>query len=335
MWMTHYWKRSVEKDQIENTKQSLNEQHNNIQFTYEKEHNYKINFLNMTIFRDNNKLFTNWYKKSFASSRLINWYSAHSRTITLNTAIRFIKTIVELSDAIFFETNKEIIIRTLKLNCFPEDKIITLMNEHYTYMKPPNNRITNENFVFNINTDNHNNLGQKEFSNFWYNRNKNSTNSSTITNNNNKNIAKYLPFPHIHPKYKEIKHILSHNLKEEYKLTNSYTNNKINLIKNIKDKESNDHKTNAIMQFECQCRKHVKIETTKINETIQMLVNKHTSTFGLCTNIKHIYNKYKVIRGLNNRKLTETYTTHIQWKHRKQIQDQTTISFPISEFRNM
>lgn len=76
---------------------------NQIKFTKEEENDGLINFLNTTLKRHGNKIITKWYKKSFASGRLLNYMSSHKRTIILGTAIHFIKTVLILSDPMFFD----------------------------------------------------------------------------------------------------------------------------------------------------------------------------------------------------------------------------------------
>lgn len=117
-----------------------------IKFTKEVENNDgSINFLNLTLKRHTVYtpsleteyiIITKWYRKYFASGRLLNCFSSHKRTTILATAIHFIKTALFLSDSSFYSENREIITQTLRDNSFPESLIIALMNKYYTYMKP-------------------------------------------------------------------------------------------------------------------------------------------------------------------------------------------------------
>lgn len=112
---------------------------NQIKFTLEKENdNGSINFLNVTLMRNGDTIKTNWYRKSFASGRLLNYFSSHKWTIILGTAAHFIKTVLFLSDPDFYHQNRERVIETLRINSFPEITIITLMNTYYTFMRPVN-----------------------------------------------------------------------------------------------------------------------------------------------------------------------------------------------------
>lgn len=113
-----------------------------------------INFLNLTIKRVITKkrgiiLSTNWYRKYFASGRLLNFYSSHKRTTVLVTAETFLTTVIKLSDPRNFERNRAIVISTLRDNSFPEEVIQIVMSNFYTLMKPTyNKKIEKEPFKF-------------------------------------------------------------------------------------------------------------------------------------------------------------------------------------------
>lgn len=126
---------ALRKKEIEPMLEQMNRFHKNIQFTVEIEKDCQINFLNMTVMREGQSMITKWYRKPYASLRLLNFYSSHKRAVIRNTAIHFIKTILELSDAKFFVENRELILKTLRINCFPEIEIIKLM-QYYTLMIP-------------------------------------------------------------------------------------------------------------------------------------------------------------------------------------------------------
>lgn len=132
---------AMKRESIEIALSVLNNFHPNIDFTHEVEKiNRSINFLNLTLIREKNRIITNWYRKYFASGRLLPYFSSHKRTTVMATAQAFIQTVLNLSDPFFFHINKAQIERTLRNNGFPETKIMILMNKYYTYMKP-NRRI--------------------------------------------------------------------------------------------------------------------------------------------------------------------------------------------------
>lgn len=114
----------------------LNSYHPKIKFIIENEQNSSINFLDVTIIRDRNCVITNWYRKPFASLRILNYFSQHEKSCILETAIAFIHRILQLSNEKFFLDNKPLVEEILFKNSFPETEIITLLHENYTFMKP-------------------------------------------------------------------------------------------------------------------------------------------------------------------------------------------------------
>lgn len=125
----------VKRSEVDHILSLLNDYHPKIKFTVERETNEHINFLDVTVIRKNGKLLTNWYKKQFASSRLLNYFSYHEKTCIAETAAAYVRMVLNLSNAEFFLENKEILIDVLRLNSFPETEIIGIMNENYTLMK--------------------------------------------------------------------------------------------------------------------------------------------------------------------------------------------------------
>lgn len=135
---------ALHKNSVEKALQALNDFNVNIKFTCEVEkENQSIDFLNMTLFRSGSSVITNWYRKRFASGRLLNFMSSHKRTTIVETAINFIIMVHKLSSGDFFQSNRQKVVDTLRENSFPETVIISLMNEYYTLMrtrKEPNEK---------------------------------------------------------------------------------------------------------------------------------------------------------------------------------------------------
>lgn len=129
----------IKDNAVDLTLNALNSVNPHIQFTYELEYAGTLNFLNLTLFRGLNNVQTNWYKKPSSSDRLLNFFSSHKRSTVINTAKQYIRTMVELNDSNLFGSNREKIIKTLRLNCFPETLIITLIQENFTSLRsvPP------------------------------------------------------------------------------------------------------------------------------------------------------------------------------------------------------
>lgn len=127
----------VNKRYINEILVALNKYHHKIKFTVEVERSNEINFLDVTVIRNGNNLITNWYKKSYASSRLLNYFSQHEKTCIVETAKSYIRMVLNLSDGKFFQSNKVILEQILRDNSFPETEIMCLMHENYTYMRLP------------------------------------------------------------------------------------------------------------------------------------------------------------------------------------------------------
>lgn len=125
----------IEPESVQRALNILNEFHPMIQFTHELEKDGAINFLNLTIIRNGNSLQSNWFRKPFASGRLLNYFSAHKRSVIFGTARGFIETVLKLSEPEFFNQNKTVVEETLRMNNFPETTILGLMNKFYTHMR--------------------------------------------------------------------------------------------------------------------------------------------------------------------------------------------------------
>lgn len=105
-----------------------------IQFTYEREEEQMLPFLDMTIHRceDTHTFYTNWYKKPIASGRLLNYRSLHPLNQKIGTAVGLIDRVIRLSDGRFFATNKEMIVRLLGDNDYPIKLISRLLHRYFT-----------------------------------------------------------------------------------------------------------------------------------------------------------------------------------------------------------
>lgn len=97
----------------------LNSYHNRIQFTIEKEKNMQIPYLDIKIIKDNEKLITNWYTKTIASGRFINYHSTQPMNMKINTAKNFVNKVFQLSDDRFKKENIEKTRKILTMNSYP------------------------------------------------------------------------------------------------------------------------------------------------------------------------------------------------------------------------
>lgn len=126
----------AEEQDVDGILGSLNRYHGRIRFTVEREQHNQINFLDVTIIRKNDRLLHRWYKKPFASSRLLNYFSHHEKTCILETARAYVRMVFRLSDGVYYFENKVALEEILRLNSFPETEIIAIMRQNYTFMKP-------------------------------------------------------------------------------------------------------------------------------------------------------------------------------------------------------
>lgn len=250
-------------------------------FTMEKEDtNASINFLNVTLTREANSIFTNWYRKPFASGRLLNFYSSHKRTTVLATGAHFIKTVLLLSDPRFFHDNKPVVVQTLRENSFPEITIMTLINTFYTYMKP---------------VDSHN------------------TGKTEVTN-------RYVIFPHAISHSKEIRGIISGLKEPDVILADSVRNTKINFVRTLKPIGSLASNSNVILSSQCKCQKKCIIDTPRFNESGEMAQKRLRSREDKnCDVFGHAFDEFQFHRGLHYKNQSRYLLRYIQWMHRHKL----------------
>lgn len=101
----------------------LNDFHPMIKFTSELEVENRLNYLDITLIRDNGTIITDWYTKSIASGRILNYMSAHPKQMITNTAIAFVKKVFRFSDPVFHANNTNRITDILRKNNFPLNEI--------------------------------------------------------------------------------------------------------------------------------------------------------------------------------------------------------------------
>lgn len=102
--------------------------HPSLKFKLETEENSMLNYLDLTILRKEDCLETKWYCKPYASHRLINWFSGHDKQITINTAINFVKNMLNLTSPIYKEEIEFLAFDILKKNSFPESVVKTIIS---------------------------------------------------------------------------------------------------------------------------------------------------------------------------------------------------------------
>lgn len=126
----------VDRDDVFHILDTLNKYHHQINFTVEIEKANQINFLDVSIIRSGSSILTNWFKKPFSSSRLLNYFSHHERSCIVETAKAYVRMVLKLSNGNFFEENKRSLVDILRNNSFPETEIIHIMHDNFTLMTP-------------------------------------------------------------------------------------------------------------------------------------------------------------------------------------------------------
>ncbi|XP_055919210.1 uncharacterized protein LOC129951196 [Eupeodes corollae] len=98
-----------------------------IQFTVEKEESESITFLDVKIYRENDRLSFDWYQKDTASERLVNFRSNQAKHIRMNTASNLINKVFALSDSKYHSDNEKKVTQILIDNSFPINIIRNLI----------------------------------------------------------------------------------------------------------------------------------------------------------------------------------------------------------------
>lgn len=282
-----------------------------IRFTVELENSSaSINFLNVTLTRLDTRISTNWFRKGFASGRLLNFFSAHKRTTALATAIHFIKTVLILSDPCHFHGNKTIVEETLRINCFPETTIISLMNEYYTLLKPfysAKKKVEKEESVP-------------------------CDTSETNAISSSQDKSGYKVFPHSICESKQIKKVIYDLKAPRAILADSVRNTKINVISTRKTTIPIEKRGNLLLFSRCNCKRKHKIFQTKFNETGEM-ARTRILTIGKqkCDKHGHAYSKVKFIHGLFYGSQTSYLLRYVAWKYRHALDFACQITHPNSK----
>ena len=122
---------AVHQDTVPQVLNAFNNYHPKLQFTCEEEKNKQLPYLDILLIRKTDQtIHTQWYTKSIASGRLMNYYSFHPLSQKVNTAINFITRVDRLSTA-YTNTQKYSVIRThLSRNDYPTKLINRYWNRY-------------------------------------------------------------------------------------------------------------------------------------------------------------------------------------------------------------
>ena len=136
------------KNKINDIFDKFNNIHPNLVFTKENSINDSINFLDLNIKVENNKIVTNWYRKPIWSGRYLNFYSNHSLSNKIGIIYSLTDRAILLSHEKYHNENLILVKNTLIKNGYP----LTLLNEkianRYKYLisnKYQNKKLTETN----------------------------------------------------------------------------------------------------------------------------------------------------------------------------------------------
>lgn len=115
---------------VEETLEIFNSVHPKIQFTYELEKEGKLPFLDLLIIRgENGSIHTDFYQKPLSSNRILNYNSAHSLSLKINTATGLVKRVFNFSSTRNDSEKKNLIFSILQDNNYPKVLINRIINE--------------------------------------------------------------------------------------------------------------------------------------------------------------------------------------------------------------
>jgi len=116
----------------------FNSYHPKLKFTFEKETDGKIAFLDTTVIRNNDgSLSTDWYIKPSSSGRVLNFLSAHSTTHKIGTVKNIAYRAFMLSSPEFHKKNEDRVKSILIKNNYPKSFLNRILNEFKCKMFSP------------------------------------------------------------------------------------------------------------------------------------------------------------------------------------------------------
>ena len=132
---------------------TFNSYDSNLQFTFELEQDKRINFLDITLIRNNNMIITNWFRKQTSSDRVINYSSNHPTQQKKNIVFNLFDRAILLSHHEFHHENLLKVIQILKHNNYPSNFIdqnikIRLGKIRSSFNSYHNGSISNKNKYF-------------------------------------------------------------------------------------------------------------------------------------------------------------------------------------------
>ncbi|XP_071573785.1 uncharacterized protein [Temnothorax nylanderi] len=236
----------IPRSRLDDVVLAFNNYHPRLKFTYELEKDNCLNFLDISVYRIDNCLVTNWYRKPTFSGRYINYFSSHPLKYKINTIINLVDHAILLSDVRFHNDNINLIKSILLNNCFPA----SLVDKHILRRLAEINKRPN-----------------------------NDESDNRADRANIPDLKSYIPIPYVKTFSEGLRRIFSN-----YGLSTLYTvPKKLDaLIKKGKDKLENSKCTGVVYKLDCsdcnacyigQTKRHLE---TRIKEHCAD-INKHSS----------------------------------------------------------
>lgn len=138
---------AVPKNSVEESLQIINQIHDKIQFTLEKETNGSIPFLDVLVIREGNILITDWYRKPMSSGRYIHWQSYQPITQKINMIRNLKSRILSISHSKFKSKNLKLLEEILRKNGYPKkwlNKILFNIPNNNSVLQEPQEFIEEE-----------------------------------------------------------------------------------------------------------------------------------------------------------------------------------------------
>lgn len=230
---------------------SLNSFDPSIKFTMELEENSKINFLDVTLIRKSDfTIGSKWFCKTYASNRLVNFYSEHEPHTIKNTAIQYVRNMLFYSDKEYHAELIGVAQNILQLNSFPESFALECIYSAYDLALTDLNSGPKNQDKINEQIANNDELDKNYVSTLAPNKLLHALNKCSRDNNSN------------------------------VKLVNSFTyNNSDSMIfAHLKSNTDIEYKNNIIVQLSCKSCKFKCIEPI-IHPLILYKIKLHTNLF--------------------------------------------------------
>lgn len=118
---------AVPEDEIDNTMILLNSLDENIKFTYERESEGKIPFLDLLVIREGNRIKIDFYKKPTSSNRILNYRSHHPMSQKIGIIKQLKNKIIENCSPEFHQKNLKLIRDRLLQNNYPKNLVNNIL----------------------------------------------------------------------------------------------------------------------------------------------------------------------------------------------------------------